>query len=511
MPENKDPSTERDSPSTMSSMFRKLFDSKASEQPTQARQHTRQGGLLPTISPEARSPSPDGSTTSPLSVDFDSISSLPTPVVSEAPSALLPGFAPQRTPSGSRKKNYGALSTRPSSINGSSTLVSPVNRHISEYGSMNSIDRFSNAASKTTLNTRLNGTLRSPQKRTVSTPFQEEPEQSEREEPAATATKEQPNDILYPGVDNAGNRHVWRQRKQLGTGSFSTVVMGESLDRTVPFELRQVAIKVIELPVSSETRTRVESSLRRELDVLKALDHPSIIRILALSSAEDKYCIITPLCEGGDLFELAAKHRDNLKPSTIRRIFAETACAISYLHHHNIVHRDIKLENILVNIPFDRLVYKDQFGTTPIVTVTDFGLSRTIDPENPLLTTRCGSEDYVPPELLIGLPYDGRESDSWALGVLLYAIMESRLPFDPPPTKSIRARSRVAHRIARIEWAWAIFDDDNKGETWRGKDWDEAKWIVENLLVRREKRITTKQVCETKWVSESLPESFKRV
>ena len=92
----------------------------------------------------------------------------------------------------------------------------------------------------------------------------------------------------------------------------------------------------------------------------------------------------------------------------------------------------------------------------PITTLTDVGLSRRVDfDRDDLLTTRCGSDDYASPELIMGMPYDGRQTDAWALGVLLYALLEGRLPFDPPPASSEqKMRSKTAHRIARCEWKW---------------------------------------------------------
>lgn len=422
-------------------------------------------------------------TVSPVSPEFDSITELPSPVVSEYSQ-------------NSGKKSYGSLSIRPSANHISS---SNNNRITSEYGSISSMDRLSNVSGN--LDARL-AVLRNHAKRTVSTPFEKEPVVLEREQTLDPAAAKISPEVIYLGYDNDNILHKWKHVKALGKGTFSNVVLGQSIDSD-DLALHYIAVKIVELPTQKDTRARVESSLKRELELLRFIKHPSIIKLLALLVTDTKYYLFTPYCEGGDLFELAPKHRSKLSPKIIRKMFAEIATATSYLHQNNIVHRDIKLENILVNFKLEDLLSLKNYDK-PLITVTDFGLSRKIDPEDPLLTTRCGSEDYVPPELLIGLPYDGRQTDSWALGVLLYAIMEGRLPFDPPPNKSIRARSRVAHRIARIEWAWNEFSDENKGITWKEEDWSGAKYIVENLLVRREKRLTTAQVCDHPWVSECV-------
>src|SRR5258706_904858 len=67
----------------------------------------------------------------------------------------------------------------------------------------------------------------------------------------------------------------------------------------------------------------------------------------------------------------------------------------------------------------------------PLVKLTDFGLARFIDPKNPMLATRCGSEAYAAPEIVTGSLYDGRKTDAWACGVVLYALATRSLPFDP--------------------------------------------------------------------------------
>lgn len=136
-----------------------------------------------------------------------------------------------------------------------------------------------------------------------------------------------------------------------------------------------------------------------------------------------------------------------------------------------------------------------------VVRLTDLGLSRRIDPADPKLHTRCGSEDYASPELLMGQAYDGRETDAWALGVLLYALMEGRLPFDPPPgaSEQQRLRSRTVHRIARCEWGWHKFVDQD-GQPGGFGELSGARTVVEGLLKRATRRITLERVAEEEWV-----------
>lgn len=153
-----------------------------------------------------------------------------------------------------------------------------------------------------------------------------------------------------------------------------------------------------------------------------------------------------------------------------------------------------------------------------LVTLTDLGLSRRIPPppESPLLHTRCGSEDYAAPEILMGQPYDGRSTDAWALGVLLYAIIESRLPFDPlPGTRGDpeKLRARTPHRIARCEWSWYRYgDDDGEWDATKGAALDGAQLCVQGLLKRSSRRLSLDEVAKLEWVAEAInvPEGLSR-
>jgi len=159
-----------------------------------------------------------------------------------------------------------------------------------------------------------------------------------------------------------------------------------------------------------------------------------------------------------------------------------------------------------------------------ITTLTDLGLSRRIDFENPLLTTRCGSEDYAAPEILLAQPYDGRQTDTWALGVLLYALMESRLPFDPiPGAAEHKMRSRTAHKIAKCDWKWFELADqprppvvggvvDAEGEQTRPRydpDWNPGKAIVDSLLKRVKKRASLDEVAKMEWVAGAIVDELE--
>ena len=166
--------------------------------------------------------------------------------------------------------------------------------------------------------------------------------------------------------------------------------------------------------------------------------------------------------------------------------------------------------DVLLNIPRDVHAEVADWQTLDgaVVTLTDLGLSRRIapPPESPLLTTRCGSEDYAAPELLMGRPYDGRQTDAWALGVMLYALMEGRLPFDPlPGTRGdpVKLKARTPHRIARCDWAWYQFGDENgEWDVRKGQDYEGARPVVGGLLQRARSRKSLEEISELPWVKD---------
>lgn len=101
--------------------------------------------------------------------------------------------------------------------------------------------------------------------------------------------------------------------------------------------------------------------------------------------------------------------------------------------------------------------------------------------------------------MLIGQEYDGRATDAWALGVLLYAIMEGRLPFDPVP--GARRKSPTSHRIARCEWQWVRYADaEGEWDSTKGKELEGAREVVEGLLARARCRWNLEKVQEKEWV-----------
>ena len=157
----------------------------------------------------------------------------------------------------------------------------------------------------------------------------------------------------------------WRAIRPLGQGSFSNVMLAtsdlsEAADRTLSSNVASltkteeegldrksfVAVKICEHgPAGGADEQRVEVSLKRELELLKAINHPCIVHLEAVNVLEERAFLVLNYCAGGDLYELAFTHPDYLVPSLVRRIFAELVAAVRCLHEAYVVHRDIKLES----------------------------------------------------------------------------------------------------------------------------------------------------------------------
>ncbi|CAA7265270.1 unnamed protein product [Cyclocybe aegerita] len=250
-----------------------------------------------------------------------------------------------------------------------------------------------------------------------------------------------------------------------------------------------------------EERTRV--GFVREVEVLKHISHPNITPLLAHLSTSGHHILVLPYLPGGDLLGLVNGDVawGKLGESVLRRIWCELCKAVGWMHGVGLVHRDVKLENILLTTPaFTSLAETSPRPTlaclppppAPLIKLTDFGLSRFVEidanGDAELLSTRCGSEAYAAPELVTGgrAGYDARKTDAWACGVVLYALVERRLPFGEGVSADGEVKAKIGGergvgyhgghtslterrhwlmRIARGEWTWPNDDADIVDET----------------------------------------------
>lgn len=207
----------------------------------------------------------------------------------------------------------------------------------------------------------------------------------------------------------------------LGQGEFGKVKLGWRKDGKMP---EQVAIKLIRKDTVPPKSSR-EIKVFREINALKLLTHPNIVRLEEVIQ-NDKYIgIVLEYASGGELFDHILTHK-HLKDNAACRLFAQLISGVHYLHSKGIVHRDLKLENLLLD------KHKN-------VIITDFGFANSFKASSDgsihdLMSTSCGSPCYAAPELVVSdSKYVGRKVDVWSCGVILYAMLAGYLPFDDDP------------------------------------------------------------------------------
>ena len=151
------------------------------------------------------------------------------------------------------------------------------------------------------------------------------------------------------------------------------------------------------------------------------LKHPNIVRLYDVIETDKYIGIILDYASGGELFDHILAHRF-LKEKDACRLFAQLVSGVWYIHQRKIVHRDLKLENLLL----DR---------NRNVIITDFGFANRFEHRSDdLMQTSCGSPCYAAPELVISEgAYVGSAVDIWSCGVILYAMLAGYLPFDDDP------------------------------------------------------------------------------
>jgi serine/threonine protein kinase len=195
---------------------------------------------------------------------------------------------------------------------------------------------------------------------------------------------------------------------QIGVGGFSAVVLVREKATNAEYACKIVTRKLL---TESGTFHRFEQEVR----LLEQMHHPRIVRIVDVLFQEVYIFVLMEYCSRGELFKYIAEH-GRLRESECRRMFADVVSAVAYLHARGIAHRDIKPENILLD---ENMVPK----------VADFGLCRIVQRSH-LMATPCGSPIYAAPEVVSGQSYDGRMSDIWSLGVVLFVMATASTPWE---------------------------------------------------------------------------------
>ncbi|VFQ87278.1 unnamed protein product [Cuscuta campestris] len=215
-----------------------------------------------------------------------------------------------------------------------------------------------------------------------------------------------------PGEENS--RTVifgkYEMGKVLGHGTFAKVYLARNLETS-----EQVAVKVVRK--DHVAKQGMAEQIQREIAVMRLARHRNVVELREVMATKRKIFFVMEYVRGGELLaRVAAEGR--LGEEEARRYFRQLVGAVEFCHGRGIFHRDLKLENLLL----------DEDGE---LKVSDFGLSALPEQQrhDGLLHTRCGTPAYVAPEVLRKKGYDGAKADVWSCGVILYAILAGFLPF----------------------------------------------------------------------------------
>ena len=207
---------------------------------------------------------------------------------------------------------------------------------------------------------------------------------------------------------------LYKTGKLLGKGSYAEVRLATRIS-----DEQRVAIK--SFPNITANTQQSNKVIQNEIRVLKSVNHPNIIKLIDIVVSKEYTHLVLEYCEGINLYELMHNRNGRgLSENVARRIFIQLLDAVNYLHSCNIYHRDLKLDNVMI----------DRNGK---ITLIDFGFAITVN-DNSKLTSFCGTPNYMAPEIYQMIMHQGAPLDIWALAVILYKLTVGEFPFTKSPT-----------------------------------------------------------------------------
>ncbi|KAL4917648.1 hypothetical protein BDW62DRAFT_83922 [Aspergillus aurantiobrunneus] len=221
----------------------------------------------------------------------------------------------------------------------------------------------------------------------------------------------------------------WSLGKTLGAGSMGKVKVGKHMETG-----EQVAIKIVPRQSTEEHRSAREAEradrskeirTAREAAIVSLVNHPYICGMRDVVRTNYHWYMLFELVNGGQMLDYIISH-GKLKEKQARKFARQIASALDYCHRNSIVHRDLKIENILISKTGD-------------IKIIDFGLSNLFSPRS-LLKTFCGSLYFAAPELLQARQYTGPEVDVWSFGIVLYVLVCGKVPFDDQSMPKLHAK-----------------------------------------------------------------------
>lgn len=256
--------------------------------------------------------------------------------------------------------------------------------------------------------------------------------------------------------------------KVIGEGHFGRVLLAKDRRTREKF-----AVKVIK---RNQSEVRNATLIQRELEILRLVHHENVVRLYDLFDSDAKLYLVLEHCSGGHLFEVLSNKQMFYSEERASIILKDVISGLEYLHARGIVHRDVKPENILTTS-----------STWPFVTkIADFGLSNFLAPATGVLDSKVGTPYFVAREIVTTESYNAL-ADMWSVGVLMYQMLSTRLPFEGSQTKSVL----YAILDGRYSFPSPEFDLIS----------DEAKDLITQLIcVDTSKRLSATEALQHPWI-----------
>lgn len=211
--------------------------------------------------------------------------------------------------------------------------------------------------------------------------------------------------------------------KTLGTGAFGMVKLAKKRDSDTQYAIKSISKQSI-------LRTQMGAQVKKEISILKGLDHPNIVKIFEVLMSTEYLYIVMEFISGGELYSKITR-TGKLNDTECRRYVHQLCSALDYCHKSNVCHRDIKPENILLDKDDNALLA--DFGFASIIQIEDsLSADGAMEGQSKVMkkmSTMCGTMSYMAPEILNRDKYFGDKVDIWALGVVIYVLLVGFMPF----------------------------------------------------------------------------------
>ena len=279
------------------------------------------------------------------------------------------------------------------------------------------------------------------------------------------------------------NLDFYKYGRLIGQGAFGKVNLGLSV-----LTGRVVAIKSFNKKNLDSPNNENMKKIIYETNLMRKLNHPNITKILEMFEDEKYILIIMEYINGGNLFSFVKKRR-KLTEKISKFLFKQIILGIKHIHSQNIVHRDVKLENILIDL-------------NNTIKICDFGIGRILSSEEECLHDQCGTPMYMAPEILLCTKekgYKGFPVDIWSAGIALYIMLSGTLPFSVKNENNSFLDENNNHKMKNMALKKAIINNEFKKIE---KISDEAKDLLHCLLNKDpNKRLNCDEILRHPWLN----------